>query len=109
MRVEIVNVLVYQINNSNGVPDPGTCKKVWKRTPKGSPLRSVIMEWMIRDQCPKDFAASVKRLSKELLEEMAVSWSDRASYPDDVVNSPEEIGALLRAQLLSLTVRDHTQ
>ena len=109
MRVEIVNVLVYQINNSNGVLDPGTCKKVWKRTPKGPPLRSVIMEWMIRDQCPKDFAASVKRLSKELLEEMAVSWSDRASYPDDVVNSPEEFGALLRAQLLSLTVRDHTQ
>lgn len=47
-------------------------ERVWDRTPKGSPLRTFILEWMVASMGKSEFTGFVEYLPKELLEEVFV-------------------------------------
>lgn len=99
LRVAILETIIIKLETLKGVPDPFMCQKVWEGTPKGSPLRSVVLEWKYRRQSPSNFAQSAENHSKEFLEEMAVFLFQRAASSKR--ETTEEFAARVRAQLLS--------
>lgn len=99
LRVAILDTMITKLEAWDVVPGPFMCQKVWEGTPKGSPLRSVVLKWKYRRESPSYFAASVGLLHKEFLEEMADFLFQRAASSKR--ETPEEFAARVRAQLLS--------
>ena len=68
LRMAILDTMITKLEVWKVVPGPFICQKVWKGTPKGSPLRSVVLEWKYRRQSPSNFAQKVENYPKEFLE-----------------------------------------
>ncbi|GAB7324321.1 hypothetical protein MBLNU13_g08281t1 [Cladosporium sp. NU13] len=108
LRVEILDAMISKIPDWDNVPGYDVCQRVWERTPTGSPLRSVMLEWKIRYQSPESFAENVEKVPREFLEEMTVLYMKRPALPSDR-ETLGELSARLKAQLLSLPVKYRPQ
>lgn len=106
IRVEIVEAMISKMTSWDSVPGWSVWDTVWEQTPKGSPLRSVILESKIRCQSHSNFAGHVEDYEKEFLEELATLLMQRSDSNNEV-ETLEQLSARMRAQLLSLPVRDH--
>jgi hypothetical protein len=101
MRAEILEILIFKMAVWNYAPGSFICKMVWNGTPKGSPLRSVMCEWITRRQSQSTFAQNVADMPKEVLEELAVLLMQRTSSDRGGAETLEAFAARMRAHLLS--------
>jgi hypothetical protein len=100
MRVETLDVIMANMTLCKNVPGFRLCGRVWERTPKGSPLRSVTLRWISRRHSPSNFAANPEKHPKEFLEEMAALLIKQCRSPSSGQETTEEFAAKIRAQLL---------
>jgi hypothetical protein len=101
IRAEILAILISRMTVWDCLPGHVMYKMIWDGTPKGSPLRTVVCEWLVRRQSRPNFADNVGSFPKELLEEIAVLLMQRASSNPNGVETLEVLAARVRAQLLS--------
>lgn len=72
---------------------------IWERTPKGSPLRTLVLEWKMGHGAGPSFCEHVAQYPKEFLEEMAAAFMSRRR-PGIVAT--KELKAEIRAKVLTV-------
>jgi hypothetical protein len=80
------------------VPGCEVSHEVWDATPKGSPLRTFLLEWKVASQSRSDFAASVDQAPKEFLEDLAVLLMNQTET-DNKSETAQEFATRIRAKL----------
>lgn len=72
LRAHILDAVISKSVDWKKLPLPDVCTVIWKRTPKGSPLRTFVLEWLASSLHYTDFADAGEMLPKGVLEEMVV-------------------------------------
>lgn len=72
LRAHILDAIISKSVDWQQLPLPDVCTVIWDRTPKGSPLRTFVLEWLASCLHYTDFTDAGEELPKEFLGEMVV-------------------------------------
>lgn len=97
LRVHILDVIISKSLHWRKVPGFKFCDVIWDRTPKGSPLRTFVIDWKAQRESRSKFAKDVEEYPKEFLEEMAVYLMRHRTRKSE---SAQAFAARIRAKLL---------